>query len=95
MGGDVAGAVLHGVSPANHGSDTPGGPDAATRGHRPANTRPCVTRLNPPALSSNADGAHRRMTVSPRTRRTFPRSRRCRDCYNVVRFRGRVERVGS
>ncbi|EHM50221.1 hypothetical protein HMPREF9080_02849 [Cardiobacterium valvarum F0432] len=25
MGGDVAGANLHGVSPANHGYDTPGG----------------------------------------------------------------------
>lgn len=33
MGGDVAGAILHGVSPANHGYDTPGGHDAATRGH--------------------------------------------------------------
>lgn len=33
MGGDVAGANLHGVSPANHGYDTPGGYDAATRGH--------------------------------------------------------------
>ena len=33
MGGDVVGAILHGVSPANHGYDTPGGHDVATRGH--------------------------------------------------------------
>lgn len=60
MGGDVAGAVLHGVSPANHGCDTPGGPDATAPWQRPGRTRNASRGQIPPPCpamwTGRADG---------------------------------------
>lgn len=66
MGGDVAGANLHGVSPANHGYDTPGDTmrppvdiDRATPAHASSGQIP------PPWLAKMDDAPHRVFIRSP------------------------------